>query len=513
MSKADEQSEWSARGLSAGEAGRRLVEQGANALPEPRGRTLLGRIAAQLRSPIIYILGFALLFDIGSWIYGGTVGWPIEGMAIGAILLLNTALGVFQEYRSEKALARLKLLAAPQVWVVRDAALTRIPSRGLVPGDVVRLEAGDRIPADARLVSEHGIVVDESVLTGESLPVDKETGGELLSGTLVVRGKGYAEVTRTGSVSNMGKLATMLAGIEVGKTPLERRLDVFGNRVALWVGGLAVVLMGAGVALEGLSRADEWFLFAVALAVAVVPEGLPAVLTLTLALGVQRMARRHAVVRRLTAVEALGSVTVIATDKTGTLTENRMAVQALESPNHAEAMRALVLANDADASGAAGDPLEIGLLEHARAGGVDVAALRHEHPRLSERPFDSAWKFMRATVAPDGVDYFKGAPEVLLERAALTVEERDRWTRRAEAAAGEGCRVLALARGVGESEEGLAFLGLVLLWDPPRPEVASALESAQNAGIRVVIDHGGPPRNGAGRGDRRRAARHRGSRR
>lgn len=478
-------------GLSSFDVERRLARHGTNALPEPPKRSLLWRVGRQLRSPIIYILLVALVFDVGTWVHEGLAGWPIEAMTIAAVLLLNVGLGVFQEYRSEEALARLKILAAPRVWVVRDGALRRIESTGLVPGDAVRLEAGDRVPADARLASGQGIAVDESVLTGESMPVDKRKGDELLSGTLLVRGKANAEVLRIGGASNMGKLAAMLGTIEVGKTPLERRLDRFGNHVARWVGIIAVAIVLAGVALEGVGRADEWFFFAVALAVAVVPEGLPAVLTLTLALGVQRMARRHAVVRRLTAVEALGSVTVIATDKTGTLTENRMSVVALESADPDEALRAVVLANDAEPE--VGDPLEIGLLEYAGAHGADAAALRRQHPRLSERAFDSAWSFMRATVGPDGVGYFKGASEVLLERSDLSAAERADWARRAEAQAAEGYRVLALARGAGDREEGLRFLGLVMLWDPPRAEVAAAMASAQNAGIRVVMITGDHP--------------------
>ncbi|MGZ3429359.1 MAG: cation-translocating P-type ATPase, partial [Polyangia bacterium] len=478
-------------GLASFDVERRLARHGSNALPEPPRRSLLWRIGRQLRSPIIYILIVALVFDVGTWVHGGLAGWPIEGITIAAVLLLNVGLGVFQEYRSEEALARLKMLAAPRVWVVRDGALRRIESTGLVPGDAVRLEAGDRVPADARLASGQGIAVDESVLTGESMPVDKRKGDELLSGTLLVRGKANAEVLRTGGMSNMGKLAAMLGTIEVGKTPLERRLDRFGNRVARWVGIGAAALVLAGVALEGIGRADEWFFFAVAVAVAVVPEGLPAVLTLTLALGVQRMARRHAVVRRLTAVESLGSVTVIATDKTGTLTENRMSVVALESADPDEALRAMVLANDAEPD--VGDPLEIGLLEYARVHGADAALLRRQHPRFSERPFDSAWSFMRATVGPDAVSYFKGASEVLLARSALSAAERLDWARRADAQAAGGYRVLALARGAGDREEGLQFLGLVMLWDPPRAEVAAAMASAQSAGIRVVMITGDHP--------------------
>ena len=479
-------------GLASFDVERRLARHGANALPEPPRRSLVRRVGQQLRSPIIYILLVALALDVGVWIYEGLSGWPIEAITIAAILLLNVGLGVLQEYRSEEALARLKLLAAPRVWVLRDGTLRRIESTALVPGDVVRLEAGDRVPADARLAGGHGILVDESVLTGESLPVDKRGGDELLSGTLLVRGKAEVEIVRTGVASNMGKLATTLGTIEAGQTPLERRLDRFGNHVAIAVGLIAAAVMVGGIALEGTGRADEWFLFAVALAVAVVPEGLPAVLTLTLALGVQRMARRHAVVRRLTAVEALGSVTVIATDKTGTLTENRMSVVALEAADADAALRAMVLANDADLDGA-GDPLEIGLVEHARDRGIDVAALRAQHPRLSERAFDSAWSFMRATVAPDGTSYFKGAPEVLLARSALSAAERADWTGRADAQAAAGYRVLALASGASEREDELHFIGLVMVWDPPRAEVAAAMASAQDAGIRVVMITGDHP--------------------
>jgi Ca2+-transporting ATPase len=215
--------------------------------------------------------------------------------------------------------------------------------------------------------------------------------------------------------------------------------------------------------------------------------------TLTLALGVQRMAKRHAIARRLSAVEALGSVTVIATDKTGTLTENRMSVSSLESPDRQQALQAMVVANDAELDSAAGDPLEVALLEYANAQGADVGAIRRRSQRSSERPFDSEWKFMRVTLADDEVSYLKGAPEVLLERSRLSDGERADWLQRADASAARGHKVLALARGHGTDESSLEFLGLAMLWDPPRPEVADAIRTARSAGIRIVMITGDHP--------------------
>ena len=391
-----------ASGLTREEAARRLREFGPNTLPGKPPISLWRRLFRQFENPLIYILLFALAFDLGSWIQAGLSGWPVEALAIGAVLALNAGLGAFQEHRSEQALAQLKALAAPLAWVMRDGELIRISSGEIVPGDVIRMEAGERVPADGTLVEALGLMVDESVLTGESVPIDKSVGDETSSGTLIVRGKGLSHVTRTGATSTMGKLATMLGEIQTEKTPLEQRLGVLGNQVARWVGGLTVLLAIAGVAVEGIGRFQEVILFAVALAVAAVPEGLPAVLTVTLALGVERMTHRHAVVRRLSAVEALGSVTVIATDKTGTLTENRMDVDALEADDPAEALLAMTLANDADLETGAGDPLELGLLRYARSQGLDVADARKKYRRLESRPFDSAWKFMRVTVERDG---------------------------------------------------------------------------------------------------------------
>jgi Ca2+-transporting ATPase len=445
------------------------------------------------------VLLAALAVDLGIWIEGGAIGVPVEPLAIAAILLLNTVLGVWQEYRAEDALAKLRELEAPQVQALRDGRLVLVASRDLVPGDVARIAAGGRVPADGCVDGEGGLLVDESILTGESVPVEKVPGGEVFAGTLVVRGAAYAEVTRTGSASAMGRIAEMLGGVRSDPTPLERRLEAFGNRVAVWVVALATVLVAAGVWAEGWSSLDDAFIWAVALAVAAIPEGLPAVLTLTLALGVERMSRRQALVRKLAAVEALGSVTVIATDKTGTLTENRMLVREVVTADLARALRAMVLANEADPDTGAGDPLETSLYDRAREEGVDPLALRLACPRQSTRAFDSAWKFMRATVREDErtVSYLKGAPEVLLARAALPEAERRAWAERAAASAGKGLRVLALAWSPGETEAELAWLGLVLFWDPPRAEVPGALEAARAAGVRVVMITGDHPETAA----------------
>ena len=482
-------------GLSTAEANDRLARVGPNALPEQPPQPLWRRFVRQFNSPLIFILLFALAFDLGLWAYEGTRSWPFEAMAIGLILVFNAVLGVYQEQRSEAALARLKALAAAHAWVLRDGEFVRLPTHHLVPGDWLRLEAGDRVPADGTLRDPRGAMLDESILTGESVPVDKGAADEAFSGTLLVRGKTFLEVTRTGASSAMGRLATMLGAIELTRTPLERRVDLLGRQIARWVVLLAVLLGVLGIATEGLSQAPQIIIFAVALAVAAVPEGLPAVLTVALALGVERMARHRAVVRRLSAVEALGSVTVIATDKTGTLTENRMDVRSLDASDITRALAAIVLANDADPSTGAGDPLDAGLLRYAAAHRLDVARLRRERPTISQKPFDSAWKFTRVTVREHDrpVSYLKGAPEVLLDRCALSPEDRESWTEKADAYAREGFRVVAVATAPGETEERLSLLGLALFWDPPRPEVPAAVQAALRAGIRVVMITGDHP--------------------
>lgn len=482
------------QGLSSAEAQARLEKFGHNTLPEKNQTPLWLRFLHQFQSPLIYILLFALAVDLAIWIFEGAIGFPVESAAIGLILLINSGLGVYQEGKAEAALARLKALATPLVWVIRDGAIVHIPSSELVPGDVIRIEAGDRVPADGELIEAQGIMIDESILTGESVPVDKGDKAEIFSGTLLVRGKSYAEITRTGEESAMGKLAVMIGGIEAGKTPLERRLDVFGRQIAYAVLALAIFLVVAGLYIEGVERIGHVLLFAVALAVAAVPEGLPAVLTLTLSLGVERMAKRKAVVRRLSAVEALGSVTVIATDKTGTLTENKMFVKDLDSPEPNLALRAMVLANDAEIGAGVGDPLELALLEYAGKKGVDAAESQN-FPRKSVLPFDSKHKYMRVTVDENGkpMSYLKGAPEVIIKRSILSVEERTNWEEKAEGYAREGFRILGLGWREGEGDTEIHFGGLVLLWDPPRAEVPEAIRLAQEAGIRVVMITGDHP--------------------
>ena len=482
-------------GLKSRQAAALLVSHGANVLPESRPVPWWGRVLHQLRSPIIYILLFALAFDGLVWVMEDAEGWPFESIAIVIILGFNTIMGVWQEYRAEDALAHLKKLSEPLARVRRDGKLMQVPASELVPGDLVRLEAGNRVFADGRLIGHAGLMIDESMLTGESVPVERVAGEDLFAGTLTVRGQSWMRVTRTGPASAMGRIASMLSGVVVEPTPLEKRLAHFGHVIARWVAALAVVLMVVGVGVEGIQHFDDALLFAVAVAVAAVPEGLPAVLTLTLALGTTRMASRKAVVRRLAAVETLGSVTVIATDKTGTLTENTMAVQRVDTPHQQRALLAMVLASDADTEGVSGDPLEIGLHKYAIKQGTDTAEIRRQFPRQSVHPFDSALKFMQVTVLEEGrqVSFLKGAAEVLLQRSTLTADERNAWHQKIELEAAQGYRVLGLAWANGETDTDIEWLGTVSLWDPPRPEVADAIEATRKAGIQVKMITGDHP--------------------
>ncbi|MCB8933044.1 MAG: HAD-IC family P-type ATPase [Fimbriimonadaceae bacterium] len=479
-------------GLSGQEARRRLEQHGPNALPESSGPSLASRIAAQFTSPIVWLLVAAVGIDLAIWLSKGGGGVPLEAAAIALILVVNACLGVYQEYRADEALSKLQELAQPRSTVWRDGKQRKIPSRELVPGDVVRLETGDRVPADVRVVETRGILLDESMLTGESVPVDRASGEELRAGTRLVKGGAAAEVVRTGAQSALGKLASTLQGLKATPTPLERKLGAFGSLVSKWVAGLAAALVLGGVWVEGLDSLGHVLVFSIALAVAAVPEGMPAVMTLTLARGVERMARRNAVVRRMVAVEALGSVTVIATDKTGTLTENRMTVEGLECEEERAVLRAMVLANDAEPDSDSGDPLERALLEFARDRGVDAGAERERCPRSDELPFESKRKYMRVTCG-DGERWLKGAPEVLLGRSDLGDEARKRWLARAKEAAAEGYRLLAFARGGDDEDRGVEFLGFAKLWDPPREEVQGALARTREAGVRVVMVTGDHP--------------------
>lgn len=483
------------RGLTQTEAELRLLRHGHNALPESGLQSPWRRLARQFQSALIYVLLFALALDLAIWLLEGAETLPYEAFAIAFILAINAGLGAYQEGKAEEALANLKAMAMPSVWVMRDGTLAQVPVGDVVPGDVVRIEAGDRVPADGVLISGQGVQADESILTGESLPVDKACGAETFSGTLVVRSRGYIEVTRTGVESTMGRLAVMIAGVEAGHTPLERRLREFGNQIAIIILTIGLALSVGGVIVEGIGHLGQVVLFSAALAVAAVPEGLPAVLTLTLAMGVERLSRRKAIVRRLSAVEALGSVTVIATDKTGTLTENEMHVRGIDAPDLERALQAMVLANDAEFVTGAGDPLEVALLRYAWSRGTNPDAEIENKPRLSSRPFDSAAKFMSVTVQDGGrqISYLKGAPEVLIEHSSLSPLEKCAWEAKASRHASEGYRVLALAWREPEHQDGLMFIGLVMLWDPPRREVADALRRARTAGIRVVMITGDHP--------------------
>lgn len=483
-------------GISTADAKALLLSVGANALPEPEKASLWAQFLNQFRSPLIYILLFALAFDAANWGYEGFEGVPTECITILVILIFNAALGLWQEGKSEAALAKLSDMAAPQSWVFRDGQLVRVASFELVPGDVVRVEAGGRIPADGEITQQNSFSVDESVLTGESLPVEKSISEPVYSGTLAGRGSAIFTVTATGPQSTMGKLANLLQSVESQATPLQRKLDIFGRKVAVVVLILALVVLSSGIFALGLSHFSSIFLFAVALAVAAVPESLPAVLTLAMALGVERMAKRKAVVRKLTAVEALGSVTVIATDKTGTLTENQMRVADIDVVDQERALLAMALVNDADPVADVGDPLETGLYHYVKEQQADPVEMRASYPRISEKPFDSRWKFMRVTVRQEGEQsqsFFKGAPEVIMGLCKMTSAEQQHWIDKIEAHAREGYRALALACSQGEAETGLDWLGLVLLWDPPRQEIPAAIQGALSAGIRVLMITGDHP--------------------
>jgi len=519
-------------GLSTGEAVRRRQEQGANRLPEPPPLSWWRILVRQFTDVVVLVL-------LAAAVIAAFVGEPQDSLAIALILLLNAALGFGQEYRTERALATLKALAAPHAQVRRDGTLRTVLAEELVRGDLVTLQMGDVVPADLRLVEAIQLQIDESMLTGESLPVDKHArpvdpegppaarSNLALAGTLVTRGRGIGLVVATGSATEFGRIGMLLKETEREPTPLQRRLQELGQRLAIGAG----VICGL-VFVAGLIRGEPpllMFMVALSLAVAAMPEALPAVVTLLLSRGAHLLARRQALVRRLTAVETLGSVTWICADKTGTLTQNRMEVRAAYLDDEItdwppplagrqelgqRFLLALALCTDATLdNGGTGDTTELALLRAAALLGATRSSLEARYPRVGELPFTPVRGRM-TTIHRDGdgaIALTKGSPEQLLPRChrALTRNgteplRREKVEGAAHLLANRGMRVLALAcrewsaqpsahAAPSAIESRLTLLGLVGIADPPRPETSEAIALCRSAGITPVMITGDHP--------------------
>ncbi|MDZ4165495.1 MAG: cation-translocating P-type ATPase [Smithellaceae bacterium] len=546
VEKVIEELKTSLKGLSSEEAQKRLLEYGPNELKEKEKRTLFMMFLDQFKDFMIMVL-------IAAAVISGIVGDLTDTIVIIVIVILNAVVGFVQEYRAEKAMAALKKMAAYSALALRDGLPTTIPASEIVPGDLLFLEAGKVVPADMRLTEVAQLKVEEAALTGESVPVEKHTKAlddEMLpigdrknlvyKGTAVSYGRGAGIAVGTGMHTELGKIATMLQEEEEVKTPLQKRLTIFGKNLAF-----AVLAICALVFVLGVFRGESpllMLLTAISLAVAAIPEALPAVITIALALGAKKLVRQNALIRKLPAVETLGSVTYICSDKTGTLTLNKMTVEEIyldgkivRSPELAIGnqqplsdasgftpfsclMTALALSNDAhpDASGALiGDPTETSMYNIAREKGFDKIALEKELPRLAEIPFDSDRKCMTTFHKRSGdgaryISFTKGAMDVLLERAdnILTSEglkpvDRNEIIETNARMAADGLRVLGMAIRNWEAlpedmspenvEASLTILGLVGIMDPPREEAKEAVSLCKTAGIKPVMITGDHP--------------------
>jgi magnesium-transporting ATPase (P-type) len=545
-------------GLSGAEASARLARYGPNRLPQAARRSAWRRLLLQFHNILIYVL-------LGAAVITAALEHLADTLVILAVVVANALIGFVQEGKAEQAMDAIRDMLAPNAAVLRAGRRHTIPGDQLVPGDIVLLDAGDKVPADLRILQAHGLQIQEAILTGESVAVGKRVAAVApeaplgdrtclaFSGTLVTSGQGRGVVTGTGAATEIGRISDLLAEVKTLTTPLVRQMDVFARWLTLLILAIAALLLSFGYFVERMDF-TEMFMVVVGLSVAAIPEGLPAVLTITLAIGVQAMAKRHAIVRRLPAIETLGAVSVICTDKTGTLTRNEMMVasvigpqwrfavtgsgyapegeirtdeQAVATQAHA-GLRQLALAaalcNDAELhEGDAGwtvegDPMEGALLAFAGKAGVDSHEQKRQWPRTDTISFDARHCFM-ATLNHDheghAFIFVKGAPERILgmceaQRAAdgaTAALDVAAWRSQADAIAAEGQRVLAFAcRAVepahvvlehADVEGSLTLLGMTGLIDPPRPEAVSAVAECHSAGIRVKMitgDHAGTAR-------------------
>ena len=544
-------------GLSKDEVSNRLAIHGPNRLPEARTRGPLVRFFYQFHNVLIYVLvaASAVTAMLGHW---------VDASVIMGVVLINAVIGFVQEGKAENALRAIRQMLSSNAMVMRGGRQMTLRAEELVPGDIVMLQSGDKVPADLRLFRVKGLQVQEAALTGESVAVEKTTEpvaqqavlGDrrcmAYSGTLVTHGQGAGVVVATGAQTELGHISTLVAEVESVTTPLLRQIAQFSRWLTAAILVIAVATFAFGVLLRDYVIA-EMFLASVSLAVAAIPEGLPAIMTITLAIGVQRMARRNAIIRRLPAVETLGAVTVICSDKTGTLTRNEMTVRAIATPANLfelggtgydphgaislanrdvlpeerplllEALRAAVLCNDASLEQnnseclVHGDPMEGALLVAGLKAGLDIEAEAKQHPRTDLIPFESEHRFM-ATLhhshMGDAFIFLKGAPERVLGMCAhqRTVDgdqplDGDHWLARVDTMAERGQRVLAIAvkpvrndqmeLSFSDVENGLTMLGMFGLIDPPREEAIEAVQVCSSAGIRVKMitgDHGATAR-------------------
>ncbi len=539
--------ETSSAGLSGAEAAKRLAAHGRNRLPASKPRSVLVRFASQFHNLLIYML-------IASALVAGLLGHGVDAVIILAVVVANAVIGFVQEGRAEQALDAIRGMITAQTSVLRDGVRKTVSAEEVVPGDVVLIEAGDRVPADLRLMRARNLTIEEAALTGESVPVDKSTApvdvtatlgdrsSMAFSGTLVAGGQGLGVVVATGLGTELGRISAMLENVETLTTPLVRQMNGFARQLTIVIVAVSATVGIFAVWFRGYAWPDA-FMAMVGLAVAAIPEGLPAVMTITLAIGVRRMAARNAIIRQLPAVETLGSVSVICSDKTGTLTWNEMMVQtavtaggavelsgsgygpkgailrdgreidAMDDPVLRELALAALLCNDATLRHGEtgwivdGDPMEGALNSFALKSGYDLELTRKQFPRTDEIPFDARHRFM-ATLhhGHEGaaVVYMKGAPEAVVgactsERGLQGVRpiDREKWSRDVHTLASRGQRVLALAmrampRGTRDLsfrdvENDLVLLGVVGLFDPPREEAIAAIAECGNAGIAVKI--------------------------
>lgn len=478
------------KGLTSQQAEQFLKQYGLNTISEPNKKNIFLKLFEQFNN-------FLTLLLIGASFFSFFLGETVDGSLIIAIVILNAFFGLYQEAKAEESLKALKEMTITKVRVIRDGIQIEIDSKYLVPNDIVYLEEGIKVSADGKIIESINLEINEAALTGESLSIFKKVNDEAYSGTIIAKGRGMMEVVNTGDLTKFGAIARNLSSIKEGLTPLQKKLA--GLTRFIGIGGIVLSIAVFVISyLEG-SGYFPAFLLAVSLAVAVVPEGLPAVMTITLAIGMKKMAGKKAILRKLSAIEALGSITLIATDKTGTLTTNKMQVNEFYVENEKDRKQlvlngilcstaSLVYIHDHGSWDVLGDPTEGALLYLAQKEGIDIDDVRKKWKLIEEKPFDSVTKIMSVTVKKNQslatshqpLIFSKGAPESIINVCKLTNVEIKKIEKQVQSWAEKGLRVLAFS-------EGRKFLGMVAIHDAPRLEVREAVLKTKSAGIKVVM--------------------------